>query len=117
MTLNILAAAKRLSFVTDALARVGITAEHIETAHAEGNADFIAASVAGIDAVKDANYGLAQAQEKIKAAEALAAENGNKLAALQALVTTHICADALTSSDAFAAAIESKIGEIGRAHV
>ena len=109
--MNILESAKRLSFVADALARVGITAEHIETAHAAGNTDFVAASVAGVDAVKAASDGLAQAQEKLKAAEALAAENVTKLSALQSLVSTHISADALTGSEAFAAAIEAKIGE------
>ena len=109
--LNILESSKRLSFVSDALARVGITAEHIETAHAASNLDFIAGAVAGVDSVKAASDALAQAQEKLKAAEVLAAEHAGKLSALEGLVSTHICADALTSSDAFAAAVEAKVGE------
>ena len=78
--MNILESAKRLSFVTDALARVGISAEHIETAHAAGNTDFVAASVAGVDSVKAANDGLAQAAKKIT--ESAATISAEKVASL-----------------------------------
>jgi len=48
---NILAASKRLGFVMGALAKVGITEEHVEQAAAGELHDFIAARVTDADAV------------------------------------------------------------------